>query len=165
MKRQPGGAAAESLETNERQEPEESPGASPKMNKLETHVLELLGKLGFTGIEAQVKRLPGTPDFVHEHHKLAFLVNGSFWHSRRNSSQMATHALRQLNRGNETAASYWLGKEEANRKRDLAAKRELRKLGYLVIVLWEDKLQRGDALHYVGKTIAYAIKSRMAANK
>lgn len=135
------------------------------MNKLESHALYLLEKLGFKDIESQVKRLPGTPDFVHEEHKFAFMINGAFWHSRRNSSQMATHALRQLNRGNDISAAFWLGKEEANRKRDMTAKRELRKLGYTVIVLWENKLKRHDALHYVGKTIAYALKSKMLANK
>lgn len=132
-----------------------------KMNVLESRVFDLLMRLGFDDILTQAKGLPGTPDFVLSKNKIAIFVNGNFWHSRRNESKMATHAVVTMNAGHLDKASFWLAKEENNRIRDLAAKRQLRALGFSVVVLWEDKLNREGALFYVGKTLGYSLKPKL----
>lgn len=75
-----------------------------------------------------VRGLPGTPDFANKTRRFAIFVNGCFWH-RHTGCKRAT--IPKNNR------AFWLAKFAANRKRDADRIRALRRLGFLVMVIWE----------------------------
>ena len=80
------------------------------------------------------RSLPGSPDFVLTRAKAAIFAHGCFWHG---------HACARGRRAPATNVAYWTKKLLANRKRDAAAKRKLRKLGWRVITIWECQLRAG----------------------
>lgn len=75
-----------------------------------------------------VTRLPGSPDFANRRHGWAIFVNGCFWHHHkgcpRGTMPKRNHA-------------FWVAKLAANRKRDAAKIRLLRKAGLRVVLVWE----------------------------
>lgn len=83
---------------------------------------------------ANVRGLPGTPDIVNKSRKWAIFVHGCFWHG---------HAFCNKTKGGrkgrvpKTNASWWQKKLMANKKRDRSKARQLRSLGYAVLVVWE----------------------------
>lgn len=75
-----------------------------------------------------VKALPGTPDLANKSRKWAIFANGCFWHGHTNCD-LATRPKR-----NER---FWHDKFVANRRRDARKIRELRRMGYRVVVVWQ----------------------------
>lgn len=86
--------------------------------------------------------LPGRPDIVLPRYRTAILVHGCFWHR---------HARCPLATVPRTRAAYWRAKFAANRRRDRATVRALRRAGWRVIVLWECDVMR-DAQRAVART-------------
>ena len=79
---------------------------------------------------ANVLSLPGCPDIVLSEYHVAIFCDGDFWHGRhwrRRREKMARGAN----------ADYWIRKIEQNIRRDREVSRLLRKLGWLVIRVWE----------------------------
>lgn len=74
--------------------------------------------------------LPGRPDLVLPKHGVVVLVHGCFWH--------AHHC--QKGRIPSTRSSFWSEKFEGNKARDVRNIRELRKLGWRVLTVWECSL-------------------------
>jgi DNA mismatch endonuclease (patch repair protein) len=73
--------------------------------------------------------LPGRPDFIFRHARLAVFIDGCFWHGcPRHGRQPGTNR------------PYWIPKLHRNRERDAAANRALSKAGWIVIRLWEHDL-------------------------
>jgi DNA mismatch endonuclease (patch repair protein) len=79
--------------------------------------------------EAQVRSLPGRPDFVFAEQKVAVFVDGDFWHGWR--FPLWRHKLQEK----------WAAKIAANRERDRKNHRRLRRLGWTVIWIWEHQLK------------------------
>lgn len=81
--------------------------------------------------------LPGKPDLVFpSRHKVIF-VHGCFWHGHRCA------------RGARVPVSnreYWLRKIARNKQRDKRIPRELRRLGWRPMVVWECETKSRDAL-------------------
>ena len=76
----------------------------------------------------------GKPDFAFRRERLAIFVDGCFWHG------CPKHC--KLPSGNRM---FWEKKLSTNRERDRRVNRELRKLGWRVIRIWEhDLARRGD---------------------
>ena len=75
-----------------------------------------------------VKSLPGSPDFANKSRRFVIFVNGCFWHG---------HVGCRFATTPKSNRAFWLEKLEANRTRDATKVRELRKLGFKVITLWE----------------------------
>jgi DNA (cytosine-5)-methyltransferase 1 len=75
--------------------------------------------------------LPGSPDIVNRTHQWAIFVHGCFWHAH------SCH-LWKLPKGNR---SFWKKKFEANKKRDKAKLKELRRKGYSVLTVWQCELK------------------------
>ena len=75
--------------------------------------------------------LIGKPDFIFRKARLAVFVDGCFWHG------CPKHATKPKNN-----REFWQRKLEANKKRDLLVNRELRKLGWRVIRIWECSLHQ-----------------------
>jgi DNA mismatch endonuclease (patch repair protein) len=71
--------------------------------------------------------LPGSPDIVFPARKKAILVHGCFWHSHGCSKGKAP----------KSRMEYWGPKLEANKARDMRNLRDLRALGWTVLVVWQ----------------------------
>jgi DNA mismatch endonuclease (patch repair protein) len=94
--------------------------------------LELRRALWALGLRYRknVAALPGCPDIVFAHARVAVFVDGDFWHGR----DWAARA-RKLERG--ANATYWQAKIAANRARDRRKCRELQADGWTVVRAWE----------------------------
>lgn len=75
-----------------------------------------------------VKELPGKPDLVFPGRRAVIFMHGCFWHR---------HTVCKLARLPKSKLSFWETKLEANRQRDISHQRQLLKLGWRVLVLWE----------------------------
>ena len=75
-------------------------------------------------------RLPGKPDFVFRHSKVAIFVDGCFW-----------HGCPQHGRKPGSNQDYWIPKLERNRARDRAVTRALRARSWIVLRFWEHDLR------------------------
>jgi DNA mismatch endonuclease (patch repair protein) len=83
------------------------------------------------------KDLPGRPDIVFPAKRAVIFVHGCFWHRHRACRRASVP---------HTRTDYWLAKFERNVARDVAAQRELKKLGWRVLVLWECQTQDAKSL-------------------
>lgn len=75
-----------------------------------------------------VRSLPGSPDLVFPRMKKAIFVHGCFWHRHEGCTRTTFP---------KTRADYWNAKFSANVARDAAQATALRKLGWLVLTIWE----------------------------
>jgi DNA mismatch endonuclease (patch repair protein) len=108
-----------------------------KDSKPEIRVRALLRSLGFRH-ESHARDLPGCPDIVFRKKKKVILVHGCFWHR---------HKCPMGNRTPRSRVAFWQRKLEGNKNRDAVVRRELKKSGWSVLVVWEcqtapKKLQR-----------------------
>ena len=81
------------------------------------------------------RKLPGTPDLVLPSHRKAIFLHGCFWH---------LHLGCPNNRPPKSRRDFWLPKLRANRERDGVKLRELRRMGWRALVLWECQLKRAS---------------------
>lgn len=93
-----------------------------------------LHALGFR-YRLNVKDLPGKPDLVFPKHKTVVFVHGCFWHG---------HQCKRGNRQPKQNADYWKEKIARNKSRDKKNAKELEKLGWRVITVWECELKDLD---------------------
>jgi DNA mismatch endonuclease, patch repair protein len=75
--------------------------------------------------------LPGSPDLANRTKHWAVYVQGCFWHSHEGCSRAT---VPRRNR------AFWLEKFRVNKIRDARVQREMRKAGYLVLIVWECEL-------------------------
>jgi DNA mismatch endonuclease (patch repair protein) len=80
-------------------------------------------------------QLPGKPDLVFAGRRKVIFVNGCFWHR---------HEGCALARIPKSHREFWVAKLEGNRARDLVNYRELRAMGWKVMVVWECELRNLD---------------------
>ena len=88
-----------------------------------------------------VQSLPGCPDLVFPRLRKVVFVHGCFWHQ---------HSCKRGNRVPKSHRAYWQRKLKANKTRDEKHRRDLRRLGWKVLTVWEcqightrlDKLKR-----------------------
>ncbi len=76
--------------------------------------------------------LPGTPDLANRRAKWAIQVFGCWWHC---------HGCRAGRLPTKDRA-WWRAKFERNKARDARTGRELRRLGFRVLTLWECDVRR-----------------------
>jgi DNA mismatch endonuclease (patch repair protein) len=87
----------------------------------------------------------GKPDFLFRRNRLALFVDGCFWHG-------CPRCYRCPNSNNQ----YWHEKVARNKARDRHVNRELRKLGWRVVRIWEHDLGR--------RAVACILKIQVALN-
>lgn len=94
--------------------------------------LKLAAILRANGIKGwrRHESLPGKPDFSFKRDHLAVFVDGCFWHG------CATHC-----RMPSSNASYWSNKIARNKARDRKRARELAKVGWKTMQIWEHELR------------------------
>jgi DNA mismatch endonuclease (patch repair protein) len=90
-------------------------------------VQEMLTRLGH-GYSTNVRGIPGSPDIVASDHSRAIFVHGCFWHRHPGCRASSTPTQN---------ADFWQDKFATNVRRDRRNARELRKLGYRVMTVWE----------------------------
>lgn len=86
------------------------------------------------------RRYPGHPDVMLPKYKTVVFVNGCFWHWHEGCRYASTPA---------TNREFWNQKLERNVERDARKQKELREIGWNVIVVWECELKkaaRGETL-------------------
>ena len=83
------------------------------------------------------KDLSGCPDIVLPRYRIAIFVHGCFWH--RHASCPASSTPRQN-------SEFWRNKFANNVRRDRRNARQLRKLGYRVMTIWECQIVNPERL-------------------
>lgn len=84
-------------------------------------------KLGYR-LQLNVKDLPGRPDIVLPRRKTVVFIHGCFWHR---------HPRCRFTYTPKTRRTFWQRKFAENRDRDTRVRRQLRKLGWEIITVWE----------------------------
>jgi DNA mismatch endonuclease (patch repair protein) len=102
----------------------------------EKAVRSCLHTLGYR-FRLRIENLPGKPDIVLPKHKAAFFVHGCFWHGHEGCKRAARPS---------TNVAFWNDKIEATMRRDEAVKRQLVNMGWRVLVVWQCRIKRKDAL-------------------
>jgi DNA mismatch endonuclease (patch repair protein) len=85
------------------------------------------------------KDLPGKPDIVFPSKKKVIFVHGCFWHQHHDKTCLDS----RMPKSNKI---YWMNKLERNKTRDKIAKRNLTRLGWKYIVIWECETTKFDTL-------------------
>ncbi len=93
-------------------------------------VRSLAHRLGFR-FRLHSANLPGHPDMVFSRHRKVIFVHGCFWHGHRC----------RYGRPPQSNLQYWLPKLDANKKRDMRVRRQLVRLGWQVLVVWQCQLK------------------------
>ena len=82
-------------------------------------------------------RLPGRPDLVFPSRRKVVFVHGCFWHR---------HAKCKYASNPKTRVAYWQAKFFANVARDRRTRRELKKLGWAQMTVWQCELKKPEKL-------------------
>jgi len=108
-----------------------------KNTKPELIVRSLLHRSGyrFTVNGPKNKELPGKPDIVLPKYKTVIFVHGCFWHRHKGCKGATTP---------KTRTEWWQEKFDRNVSNDRKNQKELRKLGWNVIVVWECELKKPE---------------------
>ena len=102
-----------------------------KDTKPEKIVRSVLHKNGFR-FRLNRKDLPGKPDIVLPKYKSVIFVHGCFWHR---------HPRCKFAYNPKSRETFWQKKFSENVERDRFVKKELRKMEWKVIVVWECELK------------------------
>ena len=86
---------------------------------------------------SNVTALPGTPDIVLLGQKKAIFVHGCFWHGHK--------GCRRASRP-ETNRPFWDRKIDGNIKRDKYVRRNLTRLGWRVLILWQCEIAKPELM-------------------
>jgi DNA (cytosine-5)-methyltransferase 1 len=90
----------------------------------------MLASLGYR-FSVKASDLPGTPDIINRANRWAIFVHGCFWHAH------SCH-LSKVPKANK---KFWKKKFDDNQRRDKAKRRQLQRLGYSVLTLWQCQLK------------------------
>lgn len=74
------------------------------------------------------KSLPGSPDIVLRKHQAVVLVHGCFWHGHKGCRRAARPS---------SNVKFWGKKIDGNMARDTRVKRQLWRLGWRVLTIWQ----------------------------
>jgi DNA mismatch endonuclease (patch repair protein) len=96
---------------------------------LEVRVRSALHKRGFR-FRKHVKELPGKPDIAFINAQVAVFLDGDFWHGYRFPTWK------------KKMSKFWKIKISKNRERDDRNQRKLRKIGWMVIRLWQHEIEK-----------------------
>ena len=84
-----------------------------------------------------IRELPGTPDIVLSRLRKVIFVNGCFWHG---------HARCSRARLPSTNEGFWQTKIDGNRKRDRRVTRQLKRMGWSVLIVWQCQTRNHEDL-------------------
>ena len=119
-----------------------------KNTKPETKVRSYLHQHGFR-FRLHRNDLPGKPDIVLPKYRTVIFVHGCFWHQHKNCK------LAKIPHSN---LEYWIPKLKRNRNRDEINEALLKKIGWIVEIIWECEVE-SIKLKKIVKTIRHNYKS------
>lgn len=99
----------------------------------ELRMVKLLRKVRLRGWRRNLD-LPGKPDFAWPTKSLAVFIDGCFWHGHSCNRNLTP----------KRNAKIWMEKIEKNRLRDRMVMRQLRRLGWKIVRIWECQLTRNS---------------------
>ena len=102
-----------------------------KNTKPEIQLRKALWQSGARGYRLHYKRVPGRPDISFVSKKVAIFVNGCYWHR----CPKCNYTIPRTN------STFWQTKFDNNVARDERKRKELRRLGWKVITVWECDLK------------------------
>lgn len=103
-----------------------------KDTKPELVVRRMVHALGYR-YRLHRRDLPGCPDLVFPSRRKVVFVHGCFWHRHRCKYGQVNPATRP---------EFWERKLAGNKVRDARNRRELRRLGWQVLIVWECQIWR-----------------------
>lgn len=98
-----------------------------KDSKPELVVRRLAHRMGYR-FRLHRRDLPGTPDLVFPRFRKVVFVHGCFWHRHRGCTRTTNPKTRK---------AFWSHKFKQNVRRDRIKERQLKALGWDVLVIWE----------------------------
>jgi len=107
-----------------------------KNTKPEIRVRSLLHHMGYR-FRLHQNNLPGKPDIVLPKYQTIVLVHGCFWHRHPGCRYAYTPKSR---------IEFWQNKFKENIDRDLKVQKELKDLGWRILVVWECELKDIEVL-------------------
>lgn len=119
-----------------------------KNTKPELIVRSLLHRMGYR-FSLRSKALPGHPDIVLPKYGTVVFVHGCFWHRHSGCSNATTPGTR---------VDFWQKKFADNVARDRRSQRILKRVGWVVIVVWECQIFRDPT--GVGKKLDSTLRSK-----
>jgi DNA mismatch endonuclease (patch repair protein) len=112
----------------------------------EIAVRKLVTRLGYK-YRLHVTTLPGRPDLVFRRlHKVIF-VHGCFWHQHHGCRDASTP---------KSNRKYWRPKLLGNKVRDRRHVRQLKGMGWDILVLWECEVDNAKVAHRVARFLRRA---------
>ena len=107
-----------------------------KDSKAELRVRGIVHRLGFR-FRLHNKSLPGKPDIVLPRHGKVILIHGCYWHR---------HGVCRPLSIPENNPEFWREKFDGNVERDRRNIRQLRELGWDVLVVWECETKDAESV-------------------
>ena len=104
--------------------------------KPEIIVRSLIHRMGFR-FSLRRKDLPGKPDIVLPRYKKVIFVHGCFWHGHHRCKRATIP---------KTNTDFWQNKIHKNTARDRLVKKQLRQLGWQILVAWQCELKKPNRL-------------------
>jgi DNA mismatch endonuclease (patch repair protein) len=102
--------------------------------KPEIVVRSLLHNMGYR-FRLHRKDLPGKPDIVLPRYKSVIFVHGCFWHRHKGCKNTTSP---------KTKKHFWREKFKTNAERDRKAQKELKLMGWRILIIWECELVEVD---------------------
>jgi DNA mismatch endonuclease, patch repair protein len=104
--------------------------------KPEVLVRSFVHRMGYR-FRVHRRELPGNPDIVLARHKKVIFVHGCFWHGHKGCSRSKRPT---------TNENFWNNKLNGNIKRDRLNCRELQRMSWKVLVVWECETKTSELL-------------------
>lgn len=96
----------------------------------------IVHRLGYR-YRLHVKTLPGRPDLVFPARRKVIFVHGCFWHRHRKCRYATSPKSRR---------KFWEAKFAANVARDRRNERQLKRMGWAVLTVWQCQLKKKERL-------------------
>jgi len=107
-----------------------------KDTRPELAVRKIVNGLGYR-YRLHVGTLPGRPDLVFPARRKVVFVHGCFWHRHRNCRYASSPKTRR---------KFWEAKFAANVARDRRTARELKRMHWAVLTVWQCELKKPERL-------------------
>ncbi len=120
---------------------------SGKETKPEIFIRKFLFAQGFR-YRKNDKRFPGKPDIVLPKYKTVIFVHGCFWHGHQNCRKSALP---------QTNYEFWKNKIQGNTERDKSNQKQLKKLGWKIIVVWQCRIKNRELFEKTMKRVVQKI--------
>ncbi len=104
--------------------------------KPEILVRSIVHRMGFR-FRLHQRELPGNPDIVLARHGKVIFVHGCFWHG---------HKRCPRSKRPETNTSFWNKKLDGNIERDKRLRKELRRMGWKMLIIWQCETLKPEKL-------------------